>query len=137
MPSKFRNDGRGLLSRELHGQSIKRMSRCCHLTVKNCSCVHDAPCFVGLQHGECLEALSHLPSVGAVLLGSSSLAAELLALESESQKAEIGVVVKGNKKRSMTPGLRGVGVSFSWILGKCLCSGSSWKEMEELLITAK
>lgn len=103
---------------------IQHRSRCYHLTAKSCSYAHSASCFAGLQHGLVLwDSVTPCFSGSCTFLDSSSLTAELFALESLSQKTGIGEHVKGN--RSAAVGLRGVRIFFSMEIRKekCLCNG--------------
>lgn len=88
------------LGRVFHGQSTKHMKRCCHLTMKSCSYTPSAQCLASLQHG-CVLPNTVTPSFNGscAFLGFSHLTVDFLALESLSQKARRGEVVKGNKKR--------------------------------------
>lgn len=119
----------------LHGQSIKHMNKCYLLTAKNC-----AQGFAGLQHG-CLFWDPGIPSFsGAWACLAPHPIGEALGF-GKSQRAEMGEVVKGNTRRSVTPGLRRVRVSLSRRWGKESVCGMalvhSWKEMEGIAYNSK
>lgn len=84
----------------LHGQNIKHMNKCCLLTVKNC-----AQGLLVCSMGACSDTLSNKPSFsGTWACLVPHPIGEALDF-GKSQRVEMGEVVKGNTRRSVTPEL--------------------------------